>query len=239
METSSSYAQIAASQIPETQIPETQIPQAQILAALFSPAFPIGAFSYSHGMEAAIAAGVICDFSAAQDWIETCLIGGSGRNDAILMARAYDAAHDNADIAAVNALAFALSSGAERAQESRELGTNFTRMVEQVYSVDIALPELAYPVAAGLAARHLGCELPISLTFFLQGFVANLISVAVRAVPLGQSDGQIILARLMPVSTALAVEAAAAPLADIGGYAFLADHAALLHETLETRIYRT
>ena len=100
-------------------------------------------------------------------------------------------------------------------------------------------PPLAYPVAAGLAARHLGCELQLSLSFFLQSFIGNLISVVVRAVPLGQSDGQIILARLIPAMAALADEAATSPLDDIGGYAILADHASILHETLETRIYRT
>jgi urease accessory protein len=175
------------------------------------------------------------------DWIETCLVGGSGRNDAILMAHAYDiAGGDDPDIGALNELAFALSSGAERAQESRELGENFIRIVEQVYNVDVGIMvPLAYPVAAGLAVRRLGCELPLGVTFFLQSFVSNLISVAVRTVPIGQSDGQIILARLMPVVVDLAEAAAIAPLDDVGGYAFLADHAAILHETLETRIYRT
>jgi urease accessory protein len=217
------------------------IPQAQILAALFSPAFPIGAFSYSHGMEAAIATGAIGDVGTVHDWIETCLVGGSGRNDAILMAHAYDiAGGDDPDIGALNELAFALSSGAERAQESRELGENFIRIVEQVYNVDVGIMvPLAYPVAAGLAVRRLGCELPLGVTFFLQSFVSNLISVAVRTVPIGQSDGQIILARLMPVVVDLAEAAAITPLDDVGGYAFLADHAAILHETLETRIYRT
>ncbi|MDA8716450.1 urease accessory protein UreF, partial [Alphaproteobacteria bacterium] len=94
-------------------------------------------------------------------------------------------------------------------------------------------------LAAGLAARYLRCELRLSLSLFLQSFVGNLISVAVRAVPLGQSDGQIILARLMPAVATLADEAATTPLDDIGGYTILADHASILHETLETRIYRT
>jgi len=228
------------------------IHQTQVLAALFSPAFPIGAFSYSHGIEAAIASGDVDDAATAHDWIETILLGGSGRNDAILMANAYNAVNlhatkdrqtgsgINAEIEAINELAFALSSGAERAQESRELGMNFTRITKQVYQLDIGLsPPLAYPVAAGLVARHLGCELRLSLSFFLQSFIGNLISVAVRAVPLGQSDGQIILAQLMPTAAALADEAATALLDDVGGYAILADHASILHETLEIRIYRT
>ena len=128
----------------------------------------------------------------------------------------------NAEVEVINELAFALSPGAERAQESRELGINFTRIIEQVYELDIGLsPPLAYPVVAGLAARNLGCELRLSLSFFLQSFIGNLISVAVRAVPLGQSDGQIILAQLMPVTAALADEAATTTLDDVGGYAHL------------------
>ena len=228
------------------------IHQTQVLAALFSPAFPIGAFSYSHGIEVAITSGDVADASTAYDWIETILRGGSGRNDAILMANAYKAVNlraikgacltggRNAEIEVINELAFALSPGAERAQESRELGINFTRIINQVYELDIGLsPPLAYPVAAGLAARHLGCELRLSLSFFLQSFIGNLISVALRAVPLGQSDGQIILAQLMPATAAIADEAATTTLDDVGGYAILADHASILHETLETRIYRT
>ena len=135
-----------------------------------------------------------------------------------------------------------LNSGqaAEQSFLAIVLGVNFTRMTEQVYQLDIGLsPPLAYPVAAGLTARHLGCELQLSLSFFLQSFISNLISVVVRAVPLGQSDGQIILARLMPAVAAFADEASTTPLDDVGGYATLADHASILHETLETRIYRT
>jgi len=228
------------------------IRQTQLLAALFSPAFPIGAFSYSHGIEAAIASGDVDDAATAHDWIETILLGGSGRNDAILMANAYNAvklhaAKDgqlaggrNAEIEAINELAFALSSGAERAQESRELGVNFARIVDQVYQLDISRSTpLAYPVAAGFVVRYLGCDLTLGLTFFLQSFIANLISVVVRAVPLGQSDGQIMLAQMMPAVATLANEAALAPLDDVGGYAILADHASIIHETLEPRIYRT
>ena len=228
------------------------IRQIQVLAAMFSPTFPIGAFSYSHGMEAAITSGDIVDAAATYKWVKMVLCGGSGRNDAILMANAYKAVNPpatkgtdladarNAEIEVINELAFALSPGAERAQESRELGINFTRILEQVYQLDLGLsPPLAYPVAAGLATRYFGCELRLSLSFFLQSFIGNLISVAVRAVPLGQSDGQIILAQLMPATAALSHEAAMTTLADIGGYAILADHASILHETLETRIYRT
>jgi len=117
---------------------------------------------------------------------------------------------------------------------------NFARIVDQVYQLDISRSTpLAYPVAAGFVVRYLGCDLTLGLTFFLQSFIANLISVVVRAVPLGQSDGQIMLAQMMPAVATLANEAALAPLDDVGGYAILADHASIIHETLEPRIYRT
>ena len=223
------------------------IHQIQTLAALFSQTFPIGAFSYSHGIEAAIATGGICDCNTAHDWIKTCLIGGSGRNDAILMANTYNAAkdgssdlHKNHEIRAINELSFALCSGAERARESRELGDNFARTVDQIYQLGLEQSSpVAYPVAAGLTVRYLGCDLKLGLTFFLQGFVSNLISVVVRLVPIGQSDGQIILTRLMTAMAKLAEEAETATLDDVGGYAILADHASILHEILEPRIYRT
>lgn len=223
------------------------IHQIQTLTALFSQTFPIGAFSYSHGIEAAIAAGTVDDFNTAFDWIKICLIGGNGRNDAILMANTYKAIEYgssdhviNCKVGMINELSFALCSGAERAQESRELGDNFVRIVNQVYQLGIEQPSpLAYPVAAGLTVRYLDCDLTLGLTFFLQGFVSNLISVAVRSVPIGQSDGQIILARLMPAVAKLAEDATSSVLDDIGGYAILADHASILHETLQPRIYRT
>ena len=228
------------------------IHQIQLLTAMFSPAFPIGSFTYSHGMEAAINTGDIHDFESSRDWIETCLVGGSGRNDSILMANSHKAlptdfknvelekVETNTKVKKINELAFALSAGAERAQESRELGANFTRIIKEVYNVDMELfLPVTYPVSLGIATQRLGCELSLSLTFFLQSFVTNLISVAVRTVPLGQSDGQIMLAQLMPAITAVAQDATTAPLDEIGGYALLADHAAILHETLEPRIYRT
>jgi len=98
---------------------------------------------------------------------------------------------------------------------------------------------MAYPVMAGVATRQLNCELLPSLVFFLQSFANNLISVVVRAVPLGQSEGQTILYRLMPCVKQLANETMNASLDQIGSHTFLADHMAIKHETMETRIYRT
>ncbi len=212
--------------------------QNQILFALFSPSFPIGAFSYSHGLEAAIAAGKVIDPDTAEKWIKTCLMSGSGRNDAIIFAHAWRAEPDEWE--KLNDLAFALCASAERDQEMRELGANFRDIATRVYQVSVTDEQsMAYPVMAGIASRQLHCELLLSLVFFLQSFANNLISVVVRAVPLGQSEGQKILYRLMPWIEQLASNAVNASLDQIGGHAFYADHMAIKHETMETRIYRT
>ena len=212
--------------------------QNQILSALFSPSFPIGAFSYSHGLEAAIAASLVVNTRTAEKWIKTCLVSGSGRNDAIIFAHAWRAEPDKRE--ELNEIAFALCASAERDQEMRELGASFRDIATRVYRVSVTdMQSMAYPVMAGVATRQLHCELLLSLVFFLQSFANNLISVAVRAVPLGQSEGQGILYRLIPWIEQLANETINASLDQIGGHAFLADHMAIKHETMETRIYRT
>lgn len=216
----------------------TSIRQTQILSALFSPSFPIGAFAFSHGLEAAIEAGWVVDVHTAENWIRSCLLSGSGRNDALIFAHAWRATADRVQV--LNDLAFALCSSAERAQEMRELGENFRRVTQQVYAVTFdAHGPASYPVITGLATRQLDCDLSESLVFFLQSFVGNLISVAVRTVPIGQSDGQAILRRVMPDVERLAAETVDGSLDQLGGHAFLADHAAMRHESMETRIYRT
>jgi len=214
------------------------IQQSQILSALFSPAFPVGAFSYSHGMEAAIAGNQVVDAASAHDWIRTCLVGGSARNDAIIMTQLWR--ESEMSISDLNDLAFALCSSSERLQETRELGESFRRSATKAYAVDWPIDTpIAYPVATGICARQLGCDADLSLVFFLQAFVSNLVSVAVRAVPIGQVEGQTVLRRLMPDIEAIASEAVTSDLNNLGGYAFGADQAAQIHETMETRIYRT
>ena len=136
--------------------------------------------------------------------------------------------------------ASSVKDGAKALKKMRELGANFRDIATQVYQVSVNEEQsIAFPVMAGIATRQLDCELPLSLVFFLQSFANNLISVVVRAVPLGQSEGQTILYRLMPWIEQLASDAVKASLDQIGGHAFFVDQMAIKHETMETRIYRT
>lgn len=204
-----------------------------ILAQWFSPAFPVGAFAWSHGLEWAITVGEIHDGASLQAWLEVLLGQGSGRNEAIFLSLAYRAD----DPAPVAELARAYAFGAVRLAESEALGAAFVEAVNTLHG--LALRPMPYPVAVGVAA-HL-CALPLkeTLRYALHAFIANLVGVAVRFVPLGQSEGQKVLTALFALIDQVAEEALEADEAALGGSAIRADLAALQHETLTTRIFRS
>lgn len=207
------------------------------LAQWLSPAFPVGGFAYSHGLEAEIAAGRVCSAATLERWLAGVLAHGAGRNDAILLLRALDPASDPAALAEV---AVALAPSRERLAETLETGAAFARAVEA--AAGLALPPLPYPVAVGLAARGLGLPRATVAALWLQAFAGNLVLAAVRFLPLGQAEGQGVLARLAPLilEVAAAAEAAAAAGDEgFGGAAFGADIAAMEHETMDVRIFRT
>lgn len=209
--------------------PMTDLAALQNLFAWLSPAYPVGSFAYSHGIEQAIADGALTDSASVQGWIGDILTHGAGRNDAILLAHAWRG-EDVAD------LALAFSGCAERRRETVEQGAAFARIAG---AVDGALPAGPYPVVVGQAAARAGAPLPETLVMFVQAFAGNLITACVKSVPLGQTEGQRILSALMPVIRAVATDAETATLDDLGGACLRADLSAIRHETLEPRIYRT
>jgi len=200
------------------------------LVQWLSPAFPIGAFAYSQGMEVAIAAGDVRDAAGLHDWIADVITHGSGRTDAILLAHARRG-EDVADHA------LALATSAERLTEMMEQGRAFGQAIAAITGQ--AQPPLPYAVAVGHATRHLDIGTDEVLLHWLQGLAAQLVSVAVRFVPLGQTEGQAVLARLGPLIADRAQLYATAPLSEIGTATLRADLAAMQHETLETRIFRS
>ena len=203
-----------------------------ILQAWFSPAFPTGAFSYSHGIETAIQDRLITDGQSLKGWIAALLLYGSGRNDAIFLKSAYEGDEQ------ANPLCLALCASKERWQETTELGQAFCRAVNNSYHTN--LPDgLAYPVAVGQAARTIGLDLGLTIQSYLQAFAANLISVGVRAIPIGQHAGQDCLVGLCPVIEESAAKAAETTLDEVGSAAMLSDLMAMKHEQSVPRIYRT
>jgi urease accessory protein len=204
------------------------------LVQWLSPAFPTGAFAYSHGLERAIAAGDVTSAASLEGWLRNILHFGAGWQDAILLCAALE---PETDIDELDGLARALAPSVERLQESAEQGAALSRMVAGMTGRH--LPSRQLPVAVGMAARDLGLPAATVAQLYLHGFAGNLCTIATRHIPLGQTDGQTTLSRLLPDLHMLGLRAATASLDDLGGCALAADLAALQHETMEVRIFRT
>lgn len=213
----------------------------QKLVTWLSPAFPVGAFAWSAGLETAIADGRVRDATRLTDWIDGALTHGGIRTDAILLAHAQRAFADRAVLQDLADLSLALTASRERWMETSVTGNSYVTATK-VWPTEplAALPSpCPYPIAVGAIAGAHGIELGDTLLAWLTATVHGQVSVAVRLVPLGQSDGLRVMAALEPAIAALAEAAAIAGLADIGGIAYAADIAQMRHETLEPRIFRS
>lgn len=218
------------------------------LQTWLSPAYPIGAYTYSHGLETAVEDGLVRDRAALVDYIATVLRAGAGRIDGALLAAAWRAADagDDPDLDDVARLAAAWRGTAETALETMQQGTAFTGVTLSAWpearmaAFAARHPRrLAHPVAFGAACAFHAVPLRPALAGWLAGFAANLVSAGVRLVPLGQTDGQVATAALHPVVEAAADAALAADLDAIGSAAPLLDLFSMRHETQYTRLFRS
>jgi len=208
------------------------------LTAWLSPGFPTGAYAYSHGLEWAVAAGDISDPETLLLWLSDLLRHGSGRNDAILLRQAYRAACEPGRLADIGELAAALAPSRERRAETLDIGRAFAAAA-RAWS-ELKLPDrTAYPVALGVLAARNDIPEDDAALGYLQTFAANLISAAVRLIPLGQSGGLRVLAAIEPAILDVATATRDAALSDLGGCTWRADLAAMRHETQYTRLFRS
>jgi urease accessory protein len=213
-----------------------------------SPAFPVGSFAYSHGLEWAVEAGDVVDAASLRDWLEDLLKYGAPRNDAILLALAFRAvaAERWAELSQINELAIALAGSAERRLETLAQGGAFLNALSGAWACpalarwpEEASQPVAYPVAVGLAAAGYGLDLGVCLEAFVLSVIANVVSAVVRLGPIGQSDGQKVLAALLGEIRRVAREAAGAGRSDLGGCALRSDLAAIKHEAQYSRLFRS
>ncbi|WP_196240281.1 urease accessory protein UreF [Alsobacter soli] len=218
------------------------------LLVWLSPAFPVGAFAYSHGLEWAVETGQVKDAATAEAWLADLLALGSGRNDAVLLAAAWRAAAatDDEALCGVCELANALQPSRERHLEATQQGNAFLLAVRTAWpcaAVDRLAAcwngDVAYPVALGVAAAGHGVPLGATLEAALLAFVGNLVSAVVRLGPIGQTDGQRIIAALVSEVRRAAAFAEASTLDDVGSAAFRSDIASLRHETQYSRLFRS
>ncbi|MEJ0019863.1 MAG: urease accessory protein UreF [Acetobacteraceae bacterium] len=205
------------------------------LLAWLSPGFPTGGYAYSHGLEWAVESGDIRDGDTLRGWLADVLLHGSGHNDLILLRHAH---RPGCDLAALNDLAIAVGPSRERRAETLDQGTAFIAAAA-AWQPPVLPARVAYPVAVGALAAHHGIAEDATAAGYLQAFATNLISAAVRLVPLGQSAGLRVLAALEPVILHVTDATRTATLDDLGGCAFRSDLAAMLHETQYTRLFRS
>ncbi|KKC37252.1 urease accessory protein UreF [Devosia epidermidihirudinis] len=213
----------------------------QKLLTWLSPAFPVGAFAWSAGLEAAIASRTVHDRMTTQQWVTGGLHHGSMRTDAILFAHAHRSANDKAALQDLADLCLALTSARERHDETTITGHAFVSAAKAWPTpvLDNLPTPCPYPIAVGATAAGHAIELHSALLAWLTAAVHGQVSVAVRLVPIGQSDGLAIMAALESDIATMADLCQHAALDDIGSVAYAADIAQMSHETLTTRIFRS
>lgn len=222
------------------------------LMTWLSPAYPVGAYSYSHGLEWAVEQGLVRDRDTLVAWLAALLSHGGAWSDAVLLVHGHHAALTG-DLAAwreLRELAQALPATAELAQEAAAQGEAFARASLAAWPLDDdRLPALlapdadgrppVYPLAVAAVAACHAVRLDLTLVACLQAFVSNLVSAAVRLVPLGQSDGQRAIAALADPVDRAARRALVTPLEDLGTCAPMVDWCSMRHETQYTRLFRS
>ncbi|RCL80739.1 MAG: urease accessory protein UreF [SAR116 cluster bacterium] len=196
----------------------------------FSSSFPTGGFAYSHGLEQAVSDGMVENVMDVGSWLGHLLESGSLWNDAVIFAHAYR------DIP-LSHLPRALAGSRERLEESLCQGTAFSRIAGAMLAKEL-IPDVL-PVVCANAARYSEMPLNDALALYLHATVANLVSGCVRLVPLGQTEGQLILQELFANIEVTTLKACHAGLEDLGGASFASDICAMRHEDMMTRIFRT
>jgi urease accessory protein len=218
------------------------------LMTWLSPAFPVGAFSYSSGIEWAVEAGDIADVTTLRDWLASMLADGPGFCDGVFLAHAHRAAAsaDDAKLREVAELADAFAPSRERHLETAAQGRAFIEIARAAWNCD-GLDRLAaacdgtivYPVAVGIVSSAHAIPLAPTMHAFLHALTSNWISAGSRLIPLGQTDSQRALAALEPVVVAVGKRALGASLDELGSATFRADIASMRHETQYTRLFRS
>ena len=218
------------------------------LMTWLSPSFPVGAFSYSSGIEWAVEAADVSDAASLTRWLSAMLEDGAGFCDGVFLCHAWRAAglQDDTALAETVELAAAFTPSRERQLETTAQGRAFAEIVRAAWPCEtldrlsqVWSGPLAYPVVVGTVAAGHGVPLDLTLRAFLHAQTANWISAGVRLIPLGQTESQRVLAALEGVVASVAERALGASLDDIGSATFRADLASMHHETQYTRLFRS
>jgi urease accessory protein len=211
------------------------------LMAWLSPAFPVGGFAWSGGLERAVADRMVTSASDLTSWLETILLHGSLWNDAVLFSSAFEAVDQRDALKDLSELGLALAGSAERHAETLSLGQAFvTAAIAWPHAVLQLLPkQVPFPVAVGAISAAHGVPKTSAIAAYLHAAVSQSVSAGIRLGVCGQAHGVGILAGLESLVREVAEKAQGATLDDLGGAAVQAEIASLRHETQHSRLFRS
>ena len=221
------------------------------LQSWLSPTFPMGAYSYSHGLESAVESNQIRDRHTLVDWLDADLRFGSARNDAIFFVEAWRCAAGGhyVRLTEISALSAAFRGTSEFALEASQEGASSLTTLRDVWpdpeidrlSEALRLQHIQpiVPVVVAVRSAAEGVPVAVALRAFLHGFVGNLITAGVRLIPLGQTDGQRAIAELEDAVLDASAHAMTASIDDLGSAAVMVELASASHETQYTRLFRS
>jgi urease accessory protein len=176
------------------------------LQQLASPVLPVGAYSYSEGLEMLVENGTIDSVATLQSWLKAELAIGSMAIDAAMLCRAYRAVqqNDSAQLQYWNNWWSAARETHELRQQSWQMGRSLIRLLRSLDPTIIPwfeplAPEANWAIGFGIAAAHWEIDLAAAVLAYLQGWATNLMGAGVKLVPLGQTAGQQLLWELAPV----------------------------------------
>jgi urease accessory protein len=221
------------------------------LQSWLSPVFPIGSYSYSHGLEWAVEARYVHDLGSLLEWLQADLCYGSIRNEAIFFSLAWRTITlgERAQLLQLSAIAAAFRGTAEFALESTQQAAAALAVLRRAWpdplldwlANELGENEVSASLAVVLGARSgtQGVPLELALPAFLQSYMSNLVTAAVRLIPLGQTAGQLAVAGLEEAILDASARAETGTLDDLGSAAFGVDLASMAHETQYTRLFRS
>ena len=214
---------------------------------LASPALPVGGFSYSEGLEAAVDAGHVRDADSAADWLTQQLHLTLARSDLAVIAQALRAwrAGDAARVHALNDWLLQTRESAELRLQTEQMGRSLREWLRKLPQADATVLDFAasidpsYPVLFALAASGSGAPVRDVLLAYAFGWAENLMQAALKAVPLGQTAGQLILSRLAAEIPAAVEHALALPDSERQAYSPMLAILSSQHETQYSRLFRS
>lgn len=213
------------------------------LQTLLSPAFPVGSFAYSHGIEKAVQAGLVHDSASLSDWVGALLDSGSGWNDAVLLAQAWRLARldDRDGLMELAALARAISGSEERLRESVGQGAAFLAAAGAwPHGIRDSLPQdCPYCISVGALTAVFGLRLEPVLSFHLNAFATNLAQAAIRLGVVGQTEAVAVVAGIEGCLLATARRAAQSSCDDLGTATVMSEIMSMQHETQHSRLFRS